>query len=107
MQMFSLGVGTDLIPCCWPYCGSPEEAPNSHNCPCNCAKRVRIYEESHKNRGYDNLPCDLYDLYEHSSKSFIVQIVLVIPAAMHGVILTAVLTLTKLYHATQSETHAL
>ena len=36
-----------------------------------------------------------------------VQIVLVIPAAMQGVILTDVFTLTKLYHATHSATHAL
>jgi hypothetical protein len=41
------------------------------------------------------------------SKSRIVQIVDVIPAAMQGVILTAVFTLTKLYHATQRATHAL
>jgi hypothetical protein len=36
-----------------------------------------------------------------------IQIVLVIPAAMQGVILTDVFTLTKLYHATQSATHCL
>ena len=41
------------------------------------------------------------------SKSRMVQIVLVIPATMQGVILTAVFTLTNLYHATQSATHAL
>jgi hypothetical protein len=42
-----------------------------------------------------------------SSNSRMVQIVLVIPAAMQGVILTDVFTLTKLYHATHSATHAL
>ena len=41
------------------------------------------------------------------SKSRIVQIVLVIPAAMHGVILTAEFTLTKLYHAAHSAKQAL
>jgi hypothetical protein len=41
------------------------------------------------------------------SKPRIVHIVLVIPAAMHGSILTAELILTKSYHATQSPTHAL
>jgi hypothetical protein len=42
-----------------------------------------------------------------SNKSRMVQIVRVMPDATHGVILTAVFTLTKLYHATQSATHAL
>jgi len=41
------------------------------------------------------------------NKSRIAQIVLLIPAAMQGGILTAVFTLTKLYHATQIATHAL
>ena len=38
---------------------------------------------------------------------FHVQILLVIPAAMQAVILTAVLTPTKLYHATHNATDAL
>ena len=45
--------------------------------------------------------------FHATSKSRIVQTVLVIPAAMQGVILIAVFTLTKLYHATQSATQAL
>jgi hypothetical protein len=43
----------------------------------------------------------------HLSKSRIVEIVLVIPAAMQGVILIAEFIRTKLYHATQSAAHAL
>ena len=42
-----------------------------------------------------------------ASKSRIVQIVLVIPAAIPGVIRMAEFTLTKLYHATQSAKQAL
>ena len=37
----------------------------------------------------------------------LVTALLVIPAAIAGVILRPVVTLTKLYHATQSTTHAL
>jgi len=80
-----------------------KEAP----CLNDCANRIWNQHRRDSNETQNYLSRVLEIIYDHESKSRIVQIEDVTPAAMQGVILTAEFNLTKLYHATQSATHAL